>query len=144
MLIWSRVIGAAAEVLKKKLQNGCSCRSRQDAWNQKIKISRWTIWDSRLDEPLSLKNIKNWKNGSVLKTKFRFCIKKRAFFAWKNCIFLKIKKIVLYPMQKRIPNTRIKFEADRLISFWVTTAATLKNAVMRKTRLKFWLLIFTL
>ena len=47
-------------------------------------------------------------------------------------------------MQKDIPNTRRKFEADRLISFRVTTAAILKNAVLRKTRLNFWLLIFML
>ena len=47
-------------------------------------------------------------------------------------------------MQKHIPNTRMKFEVDRLISFRVTIAAILKNAVLRKTRLKFWLLIFTL
>ena len=40
-------------------------------------------------------------------------------------------------MQKHVPNTRIKFEVDRLISFRVTTAAILKNAVLRKTRFKF-------
>ena len=68
--------------------------------------------------------------------------KKRAFFARQNCIFLKIKKIRsnqkdLHPMQEHIPNTRKKFEVDRLISFRVTTAAILKNVVVRKTRLKF-------
>ena len=53
-------------------------------------------------------------------------------------IFLKIKnQKVLHPMQKHILNTRIKFEVDRLITFRVTTAAILKNAVSRKTRLKF-------
>ena len=46
-------------------------------------------------------------------------------------------------MQKHIPNTSIKFEVDRLISFRVTTAAIFKNTVLRKTGLKF-LLICTL
>ena len=83
-----------------------------------------------------LKILKIEKNGCVLKKKIRFCIKKRAFFTWQNCIFLKIKKIVLHPMQKHIPNNLIKFEVDRLIGFRITTAAILKNAVLRKTRLK--------
>ena len=74
---------------------------------------------------------------AAFKKKIDFALKKRALFAWQNCIFLKIKEIVLYPMQKHISNTRIKFEVDRLISFRVTTSAILKNAVLRKMRLKF-------
>ena len=116
----------------------CVYRSQESYARGAIILEPWKILLNPFTTTfLRLQRLKRCK-------KIDFALKKRAFFAWQNCIFLKIKKIVLHPMQKHIPNTRIKFEVDRLISFRVTTAAILKNAVLRKTRLKFWLLIFTL
>ena len=143
MLIWSRVTGGAAEVLKKSWKTAAVVgRVRMpEIKKQKFSVKLYEIlhWMNHY-----LLKILKMEKMAAFKKKIDFALKKRALFAWQNCIFLKIKEIVLYPMQKHISNTRIKFEVDRLISFRVTTSAILKNAVLRKMRLKFWLLIFTL
>ena len=47
---------------------------------QKIKIFHYTIWDSPLDEPLSLENIKNWKKWVRFEKKNSILHKKTGVF----------------------------------------------------------------
>ena len=56
--------------------------------------------------------------------------------AWKNYIFHSIIKLEGHCIEKQIHNKLEKTQVDRMICDRVTTAANLKNVVLRKTRLK--------